>query len=94
MKRNSKKLIKIISPFACITAVSVPLCTTLTSCSTSAGGLKFLNLSSETAPTSLSSSSFKNESTNIVKLLNVDKNYHEGNYCIILGSNVSRASNK
>ena len=46
-----------------------------------------------TIPTSLSTNSFKNSSTSLTKLLNGDKNYHNGNYCIILGSNVSANSN-
>lgn len=95
MKRNSKKLFKMISPFACLTAASVPLCITLTSCSASAGGLKALNVAqSAELPTSLNSKTFTDSSADIIQLLNGDKNYHEGNYCIILGSNTSQTSNK
>ena len=95
MRRNSKKLFKIISPFACICAASVPLAITLTSCSTSSGGLKSLNTAQSAAlPTSLKSTTFTNTSVDIVSLLNGDADFHEGNYCIVIGSNVSRASNK
>ncbi|MCF0227275.1 MAG: hypothetical protein HUJ52_00445 [Malacoplasma sp.] len=95
MKRNSKKLVKILSPLACLTAGSVPLCITLTSCSaTSQAGLKCLDLSQNVEiPTSLTADAFKDDNSNIINFLNGDINYHNGNYCIILGSNVSQESN-
>ena len=95
MKSKSRKLFKIIAPIPCLSAASVPLAITLTSCSSkSTGGLDYLSLNTQAAPTSLKSKNFEKDNTDIVKFLNGDKNYHGGNYCIILASNVSVSSNK
>ena len=87
---------KLLTPVACFSAVGVPLCVTLSSCSNNPNWeLKYLNLSEsiENPPLSLGSDAFVNDTTTIINYLNGDANYHEGNYCIILGSNVSKSSN-
>ena len=95
MKSKSKKLFKVFGPVACMSIAALPLAVTLTSCSaTNHGGLWKLDLGGETKPTSLSANAFTKDKTSIKKYINGTTSYHEGNYCIILGCNTSKNSNK